>query len=132
MRYEFTEDLFTGNSMIDTEHKKLLKAVDDLMQHISSGHGKDQVDSAVNFLLSYTKEHFKHEEDLQKQNSYPEYEKHLAWHKKYIDTLSGLQQKLVGNGASSLMVVELTGAVSDLVKHIKTFDKKLADYLKSR
>ena len=31
MRYELTQDLLTGNNLIDTEHKQLFAAINDLL-----------------------------------------------------------------------------------------------------
>ena len=39
MRYEMTKDLETGNALIDSEHRQLFKAVNDLLDACSQGKG---------------------------------------------------------------------------------------------
>ena len=40
MRYEMTKDLETGNALIDSEHRQLFKAVNDLLDACSQGNGQ--------------------------------------------------------------------------------------------
>ncbi len=131
MRYEFTPDLETKNAIIDSEHKTLFKAVNDLMDKVSTGKGKESVDGAVTFLLDYTKKHFSHEEDLQQKSSYPGMVAHKTWHVKFVKDLTEISNKITGASASPVVVIELTKLVSVLITHIKTEDKKLADHLKT-
>ncbi len=131
MRYEFTKDLETGNSTIDGEHKLLIKAVDDVMQNVSAGKGKEQLTSTVDFLNDYTKKHFAHEEELQAQSKFPTMATHKVWHTSFISKLKTVSDKLTKDGENSLIVIELTQVISSLINHIKTEDKKLADFLKS-
>jgi len=132
MRYQFTEDLVTGNSIIDSEHKTLIKAADDVMQDISNGKGKDSVQKTVLFLSEYTVTHFKHEEELQEQSQYPDIIAHKAWHKKFISDLKETAEKLLKDGATSLIVIELTRRISFLLNHIRTEDKKLANHINTK
>ena len=71
MRYEMTKDLETGNALIDSEHRQLFKAVNDLLDACSQGKGRSQVESTLDFLVSYVAKHFGDEEKLQVQTSYP-------------------------------------------------------------
>ncbi len=130
MRYQFTPELATGNTIIDAEHKSLLEAVDDLMSKITAGQGQESVVKATTFLVDYTKKHFKHEEELQEKNNFPEMPNHKIWHKNYLDVLDKLSDKIKVEGPTNLIVLDLIKAMGDLVSHIKTFDKRLADYLK--
>ena len=65
MRYEVTADLVTGNTLIDSEHRQLFAAVNDLMDACSQGHGRDKIQSTVQFLSDYVVKHFGDEENLQ-------------------------------------------------------------------
>ncbi len=132
MRYEFTDDLITGNEIIDNDHRTLLKATDNLMLNIARGNGKDTVDQAITFLLEYAKEHFLREEELQSINNYPAEREHKKWHFSYILALKDLQTKLLCEGTSEEVVVELTKAIGELVSHIKTYDKKLSEFLQKK
>lgn len=131
MRYQFTNDLLTGNNTIDSEHKTLIKAADDAMQSISAGHGQEDLKKNINFLANYTVTHFKHEEELQAQSKYPDIIAHKAWHKSFVSGLTETANKIVKDGSSSIIVIELTKKISALINHIKTEDRKLATHIKN-
>lgn len=131
MRYQFTDDFITGNQTIDSEHKILIKAADDIMQHIASGQGQDNLKKSITFLTDYTNTHFKHEEVLQEQSKYPRIIEHKAWHKKFVNELGKISEQIIKNGPSSLLVIELTQKISALINHIKTEDKQLANHIHS-
>ena len=129
MRYEFSDDLRTGNTIIDTEHKTLIQAADDAMQDISNGKGKESIQKTTTFLSEYTKTHFAHEEELQEKSKYPDIVAHKVWHKQFVATLSDTAAKISRDGISSLSVIELTRSIGALITHIKTEDKKLANHI---
>lgn len=129
MRYQFTEDLVTGNKLIDAEHQTLIKAADDLMVSISGGKGKDAVIKTVKFLSDYTKTHFRHEEELQEKCQLPDMAIHKAWHRSFEKELQEVAAKLADKGPTSLIVIELTRKMSALLNHIRTKDQELAEYI---
>ena len=61
MIYKWSDDLLTGNTQIDTEHKELIKAINDLLEACSKGKGRAEIEKTVKFLSSYTKTHFTNE-----------------------------------------------------------------------
>ena len=129
MAFTWTKDLETGNAIIDTEHKKLIQAADELVTACSQGKGRQEIGKAVDFLSSYTKTHFGHEEELQVKNKYPDYSVHKNWHQGYIKEIENVSAKLKAEGATIALVAEVNSKVSELLTHIKTFDKKLAQYI---
>ena len=64
MRYELTQELLTGNALIDTEHKQLFDAINALMDACAQGAGRARIEQTVNFLNSYVNKHFSDEERL--------------------------------------------------------------------
>ena len=61
MKYELTKDLETGNAIIDSEHRQLFNAINQLMDACSSGQGRTKIESTLRFLLDYVDKHFAHE-----------------------------------------------------------------------
>ena len=49
MRYELTQDLLTGNNLIDTEHKQLFAAINDLLDACSQGKGREKLAVTTSF-----------------------------------------------------------------------------------
>lgn len=50
MKYELTKDLETGNAIIDSEHRQLFNAINQLMDACSSGQGRAKIESTLRFL----------------------------------------------------------------------------------
>ncbi len=129
MRYEFTKDIETGNLTIDTEHRTLIKTVDDIMLSVSNGSGKESLKTSIDFLVNYTKKHFSNEEALQVKYNYPDMPNHILWHRAFEADIERVSQKIIEEGPTSLQVIELTKKINDLITHIKLKDKDLASHI---
>lgn len=132
MAYQFTKDLETGNATIDSEHRQLIQAVNDLLAACSQGKGRAELEKTTRFLSDYTAKHFAHEEMLQKQSKYPDYINHRRLHEEFKKVVADLLRRLEQQGPTVALVGEVNTAIGGwLVKHIKQEDAKLAAYLKS-
>lgn len=128
MRYELTNDLKTGNAVIDREHSELLAAVNKLMDACGSGQGRAAITPTVKFLLDYVDKHFAHEEQLQASAKYPGLEAHRAFHRSYTAQLKDIAAKM-SDTPSIADMAKLNTQVALLVTHIRTEDKKLGAFL---
>ena len=95
MKYELTQDLVTGNALIDSEHRQLFAAVNSLMDACAEGKGRGQIQQTAQFLSDYVVKHFGDEERLQVQSSYPGYSAHKQFHDGYRRQLADVMQELV-------------------------------------
>lgn len=130
MRYELTQDLITGNSLIDSEHRQLFDAVNAMLDACSQGKGRDQIQNTTTFLNNYVIKHFQDEERLQTQSKYPNYPAHKQFHDGYRRQLNQVTQVLVQEGPTVRALGELNKVVAVLVSHIRTEDKRLARHIK--
>ena len=130
MRYELTQDLITGNSLIDSEHRQLFDAVNAMLDACSQGKGRDQIQNKTTFLNNYVIKHFQDEERLQTQSKYPNYPAHKQFHDGYRRQLNQVTQVLVQEGPTVRALGELNKVVAVLVSHIRTEDKRLARHIK--
>jgi hemerythrin len=130
MAFGWTKDLETGHMQIDTEHKKLIAAADALLEACAQGKGRQEVGGAVDFLVSYTKTHFAHEEELMTRHKYPALNAQISWHRPFVTDIEALSKKIKEQGANIAMVAETNMRVGELITHIKTMDVKLAQFLK--
>ena len=130
MRYELTQDLITGNSLIDSEHRQLFDAVNAMLDACSQGKGRDQIQNTTTFLNNYVIKHFQDEERLQTQSKYPNYPAHKQFHDGYRRQLNQVTQVLVHEGPTVRALGELNKVVAVLVSHIRTEDKRLARHIK--
>lgn len=131
MKYELTADLLTGNALIDSEHKELFAAVNQLMDACSQGKGRDNIQQTVQFLNQYVGKHFGDEERLQVTNQYPGYQMHKQFHEGYKRQMMDITQVIVREGPTVKALGDLNRIVAVLVSHIRTEDKKLAAFLKA-
>ena len=136
---EWSKALDTGNQRIDQEHKELFNLTTQILE-LDSGHAggksaedrKDKVERVVKFLGEYTVKHFAHEEELMAECKYPGRNDHLAEHKAFFPVFENLKQKIVKDGATLAVSLEVNNVlVKWLTNHIMNSDKKLASFLKT-
>ena len=130
MKYELTDDLLTGNALIDSEHRELFAAVNNLMDACTQGKGRDQIQKTVQFLGDYVAKHFRDEEGLQTKSNYPGYPAHKQFHDGYRRKLAETTQVLTREGPSVKALGDLNGVVAILVSHNRTEDMRLARHIK--
>lgn len=131
MKYTLTKDLETGNTLIDTEHRELFAAVNDLMDACSQGKGRDQIAKTATFLTNYVAKHFRDEERLQQQSKYPAYTAHKQFHEKYKRDLAAVATQINSEGPTIAALGKLNQTIGVLVNHIRIEDKKLASHVKA-
>ncbi len=116
---------------IDKQHKMLVKAIDDLMEACAKGQEKARVSETLDFVVSYTKVHFKDEEAIQEESDYPELAEHREMHQQFIKVVEGIVDDYKANGATEELIDTIGETlVGWLVHHISVEDKKIGIYLK--
>lgn len=132
MAYAFTPDLETGNSMIDSEHRQLIEAINSLLAACASGKGRLELSSTMKFLQDYTVKHFNDEEKLQIQSKYPDYNNHRRYHEEFKKVVADICAKLDREGPTVSLVGEVNSAIAGwLINHIKKEDVKVAAHIKN-
>jgi hemerythrin len=133
MEYEWNSSLETGYEMIDTQHKQLIAAVNNLIETCRLGKGMEELEKSLNFLNDYTIKHFFDEEQVQQKYNYPDYQNHKRFHDNFKVTVRDLKIKLIMKGPSEELIQEVRAKIGDwLVTHIQGQDIKMAAYVKSR
>ena len=87
MYAEFTDDLITGNEMIDSQHKELISKINDLLKSCEERSNQSGAARMLNFLADYTDYHFREEEELQASINYPGINEHKEKHKELRNTV---------------------------------------------
>ena len=131
--FVWSKSLETGNAQIDGEHKKLIEAINRLLEACAAGKGGEELGRTVDFLYEYTKTHFSHEEALQVRYGYPDYVNHKQFHDTFIKIVEHLADRLKAEGPTVELVTEINKQLAGwLLNHIKTEDVKVARYIKSQ
>ncbi len=141
------DDLATGLSLIDRQHKEFFRLVNKLLDSsVSIGFSADAkaktpvflnkedkpkiiIDSFV-FLKYYILEHFAVEESAMMEYKYPYYPVHKARHIYFRNEIDRLELSLKANVPPHEVAIKLNYLIVNwFTNHIKTEDKKLCKYL---
>ena len=130
MKYELTPDLLTGNALIDTEHRQLFQAINQLTEDCEKGKGRDSLEKTADFLVSDVAKHFSDEERLQITSKYPAYSTHKQFHEGYKQKLSAAVEEIKQKGPTIATLGKFNGVVAILVSHSRVEDKRLAAHVR--
>lgn len=130
MRAEFSENLITGNELIDSQHEELIGRINKLLDSCESSDARLTAVKTLDFLSDYTVFHFDAEENLQKEIEYPGYEQHKAQHEAFKKTISELEEMLTEDEGPSPAFVEKVeeNVIKWFYTHIEGFDRSVAEY----
>jgi len=131
MNLKLTDDLTTGNELIDQQHKDIVNCIDKLVRASRQGRSKTEVAAAIAEFEKYISEHFRDEEQLQVDTSYPGIEAHKAHHDQFRRSFEEFKRKSEKIGISHSLVIQLLSMATDWFNfHINEMDRALAAYLR--
>jgi len=130
-QFTWTDDLCTGSSLIDVDHRGLVDMVNALFQCMQSEEDSDRVSKAMKDLIAYTREHFAREEAEMQRIQYVAALAHRADHTKLLKQLVELKKMLDTGGRMNISAVAdfLSGWLRN---HIQSADMKLAAALRQQ
>lgn len=133
MAYTFTKDLETGNTIIDSQHKQLIDAINNLLNACAQGKGRAEIEKTTKFLQDYTAKHFGDEEKLQIQYRYPDYQNHRKYHEGFKQVVREISGQLSKEGPTVALVGKVNTSIGGwLLNHIKKEDVKVAAHIRSQ
>ena len=131
MTLQWSEDLATGECVIDNHHKNIFRVANDLQVAINEGKGEEFVGKILQFLEYYVTEHFRAEEDfMSKYNYFHGYAAHKADHAQFMKDFNAFKNEFTTKGASSSLALQLQYWLFNwLTIHIGREDKKLGTFM---
>ena len=125
------DSLQIGVNLIDEQHHELVNMLDEFADACRHGEGRTEVGQTLKFVVSYVKNHFKDEEELQALYVYPDAAAHKVLHTGFIERTIELVQELKNNGPSA----ELSDRVKKVLivwflRHIRVEDIKVGKHIK--
>ena len=124
------DSLLLGVSLLDEQHHKLVELLDKLLEACKHGKGQVEIGQILNNTISYTKEHFTDEENLQERYSYPGINAHKRLHAQYIMKMKVLVQEYDKTGPSESLAGKLDKTLVEwIIDHINLEDRKLGAYI---
>ncbi len=132
MAIEWTPDLSVGVESIDEQHKIWFQKANELFQAGKERRAKDYINTMIDFLDEYTKQHFKDEEAYMEKIGYPELDAQKKAHANFIKELAKLKSEYNQSSGNIIVIINANKMVLDwLTNHIKSMDKKIGEYVKS-
>ena len=116
---------------IDNEHKYLIGLLNELLNAMNQGRGKDILGYLFEELLDYTKYHFSTEERLMSIHGYPDYTHHKKEHNELTKQVLTIKEQF-DNGQTNISIVTYNFLKEWLKKHILGTDMKFGPFLKSK
>ncbi len=119
---EWNDSYNLNIEVIDEQHKKLAKMINDFYDEITQKSNNDLISELIHKMKDYTKVHFKTEEELLHQSNYSELIEHKIKHQAFIDKVTDLEKRF--NEGKMVLSFEITNFLKDwLISHIQKEDK---------
>lgn len=120
-----------GVTELDSQHKQLIKILNELFEAMTSGKTKEVLGKVLNELITYTKTHFSSEERYLQSYGYPSLTEHKKEHEAFVAKVSAFQKDFSAGKLS--LSVEMSSFLKNwLVQHISGVDKKYGSFLNSK
>jgi hemerythrin len=130
MSLNWDNNLSTGITSIDNQHKELFNRINQLLLAMKEGKARNEIIETLDFLEEYVIKHFTEEEMIQKKNDYPKYNIQHEQHEQFKGELKKLRETFNSKGTSSLLVLNVQKEMSNWWKsHITGMDKELGQFL---
>lgn len=134
MKVQWTSDLATGSSEIDSQHVELFKRIDSLLTAFGKGvvNAKD-VEETIRFLGDYVIHHFDAEETFMTKYGYGNRAAHVAQHEQFVKNFGKIRERIYKEGVGPEVAGDTKQLCVDwLVNHIKFSDKALGLFLQKK
>jgi len=119
-----------GISQIDTQHKGLIRLINDLHSAMAAGKGKHALGAILDELVRYTESHFAFEESVLRQRQYSNLAAHHTEHRKLTGQVIELRERF--RASKLTMSVEVMQFLKNwLADHIMVHDQAYARELKT-
>ncbi|WLT30319.1 bacteriohemerythrin [Geothrix sp. PMB-07] len=120
----------TGIEAIDTQHKGLFAAINDLAESFKGGSSQAQARESLAFLARYTVEHFQAEERFMREATYPAFAAHASDHANLVSRLRAFQDK---EASGKVVTMDVAIFLLEWLKqHICDADMRFVAFLKDQ
>ncbi|HEY9763399.1 MAG TPA: hemerythrin family protein [Trichocoleus sp.] len=125
-KFEWNESLSVGVRMIDTQHKELIAAFNNLSDAIEQGTGATAIKKLLIFLKYYAEWHFEHEESCAAKHHCAIADTNRQAHATFLEIFSTLQTRYRESGANEEIARQAHTQLADwLVGHIMKIDTQI-------
>ena len=129
---QWKDDYCTGIAPIDEQHKELFSIANRIYDLLKNDLIPDKYDSIVAIigeLQSYTRYHFKTEEDYMQRINYRRFLSQKAAHNEFLAKMDAIDLGKIDNSQNQYLIEILDFVLDWLASHIVKADKLIAQYL---
>ena len=120
------ERMHSGVDSIDSQHKELIKRINELHQAMASGTAKKDHTKLMDFLGDYAVSHFKHEEGLMESHQCPARQKNKAAHAQFLNEYAKLAETVKRDGPTTAAAIQVKELLANwLGSHICGIDTQM-------
>jgi hemerythrin len=129
--FPWSDAYSVGIPQIDTQHKGLIRLINELHTAMAAGQGKQVLGKILDELVRYTEIHFTYEENMLRQGGYSKLAAHNSAHQKLTRQVMELRDKYRASKLTLTLEV-MQFLKSWLGDHILIHDQAYARELKRR
>lgn len=96
-RMIWTNELSIGNINIDSEHKKLISVIDDLVDLVELNGSREKFAEILSKMTDYVLIHLRKEEKYMMKLGYPKLKEHIQYHRDYNYKVAVYNIELLGS-----------------------------------
>lgn len=123
MNSRWSQQLITGNAVIDEHHFIIIKKLYELEQLQKLKPTKSEIMDALLFLETYTQMHFQAEEQFMDEQKCPVAQENKQQHKIFIEKIGDLNRQFSQGNISDALLGNIIKDLSDwITNHIQVVD----------
>jgi len=131
MPLQWDDSLVLGLEEIDNQHRSIFEHFQKMSEAVQCGEPAEILEDLSVFLCNYAEIHFSAEEKVMRGYGYPEIGEQRHEHAEFTHDANMLRESIKRGGVTKEMAIETTGKLFRwIIRHIKTHDKKMAEYVK--
>lgn len=128
--FVWTPELSVGIDEIDREHMKWISYINALHLGIEAGKEQEVVEQLLDDVISFSGEHFEHEQELFEITDYPGTKHHKELHANYLNELKELRAKASKGYESAITYEVMLSLKKWLITHVQEVDRSYVSYVK--
>ncbi len=122
-----------GVDSIDQEHRVIVEQYAILYEKMRGDQNGDHYNALVGFLKFYVQSHMIHEEALQKEIGYPNFQEHKASHDEFRDLIQEILTAYQHEPPGTEELIQVSETVQRwLHAHIDHYDRQLGQFYHER
>ena len=130
VHFEWKDEYSVHVKLLDGQHQKLIKTIDDLYQAILEGKDKEALGKIFLSINEYANAHFSSEEKYFIEFDYSEAAVHEALHEKFKKDVREMESRINDKNFSALEL--LVFLENWWVNHIMDVDKRYSEFFNSK